>query len=130
MEMKEVLDRNGFHIINNFSLTNPDKDFKTFVSEFAKPISYFGQPLIMDMKPKRNFQSASYAGTGYFDLHTDLTFAPNPPKYIAMLCLSSDKIGGKSLLSDGRKIIQELSEEDLTYLENTSIDFPTPNHVK
>jgi alpha-ketoglutarate-dependent taurine dioxygenase len=87
--------------------------------------------MIMDLKPQPNFQGMSFAGTDKFHMHTDLSWYENPPLYIGMFCVSLESAGGgKNLLADSWKIVEELSADDIEFLENELIAFSSPDHIE
>lgn len=130
MNVLQEIEKSGYVYVENVGLNNPDESLEAFVSSFAKPISYLGLPLVMDLRPKPGFQPASYAGTGEFDLHTDLTWYENPPKYIAMFCVSHEAVGGGiPLLADGWQALASLAEADINFLKTQPITFPPPDHI-
>jgi alpha-ketoglutarate-dependent taurine dioxygenase len=125
------LKERGWAYIEGVSLEEPDKALEEIVSSFSKPVKHLDQPLVMDLKPALGAQPASYAGTGEFDLHTDLSWFEKPPKYIAMLCITHDSAGGGiPIISDGRQALQAVSEKEARVLKKLRIHFPAPSHVK
>ena len=130
MDLLKELQENGYVLIKEAGLHDPNDTLETAVATFAQPISYLGLPLVMDLKPKPGFQPASYAGTGVFDLHTDLSWFEKPPKYIAMFCVQPESAGGgRPLLADGWKALADLSPEDVDYLKTQPVTFPAPDHI-
>lgn len=130
MDLFKEIQENGYVLIKDAGLDDPDKTLETALATFAQPISYLGLPLVMNLKPKPGFQPASYAGTGVFDLHTDLSWFEKPPKYIAMFCVMPESAGGgMPLLADGWQALNSLSSEDVTYLKSHSVTFPPPDHI-
>src|SRR5688572_2381576 len=118
MDLLQEIEKWGYIQIDNVSLENPNKSLEEFISSFAKPIAYLDLPMVMDLRPQPGFQPASYAGTGEFDLHTDLTWYEKPPRYIGMFCVRPEGNGGGiPLLADGWKALGLLSEEDVHYLK-------------
>ena len=106
MTWQKELEESGFAIIENVGLENPDKQLEEIVAAVSTPISYLGLPLVMDLKPQPGYQPASFAGTGEFNLHTDLTWHEKPPKYLGMFCVSYESAGGGiPLLADGWKAL-------------------------
>ena len=92
-------------------------------------VSYFFQPKIMDVKPQQGFQPASSGGTATFPLHTDVSFHPKPPKYIAMFCIEPGCEGGEHVVSDGLEAYQLLNEQQKLELASLKVNFPAPSHV-
>ena len=130
MDLLQEIEKTGYIQLDNVSLENPNKSLEEFISSFAKPISYLDLPMVMDLRPQPGFQPASYAGTGEFDLHTDLTWYQKPPRYIGMYCVRPEGNGGGiPLLADGWKALGLLSEEDVHYLKHESVSFPPPSHI-
>lgn len=130
MDLQKEIEKSGYVIVENVGLDNPDGALKAHVSTIAQPIAYLGLPLVMDLRPQPGFQPASYAGTGEFDLHTDLSWHEKPPKYIAMFCIAQERTGGGiPLLADGWQAIEDLTEADLHYLRTEPVTFPPPSHI-
>ena len=75
-EIVSSIERTGFIEIDPVTTKDPDRFLSELLSSFAKPVSYFDQPLIMDVRPKEGANPASYAGTGRLDLHTDISWYP------------------------------------------------------
>lgn len=130
MDLLKEIKENGYVLIKNAGSDDPDKTLETALATFAHPISYLGLPLVMNLKPKPGFQPASYAGTGVFDLHTDLSWFEKPPKYIAMFCVMPESAGGGiPLLADGWQALNSLSPQDVAYLKSHPVTFPPPDHI-
>src|SRR5574341_289322 len=125
-QIKEI----GYVYLETKEVDNPDSALEEAVASFAKPIAYMGLPIVMDLRPQLGFQAASYAGTGEFDLHTDLTWYKKPPTYIAMFCVSMESAGGGlPLLADGWQALNDLDETDRHYLKTEPVTFSPPNHI-
>src|SRR5574341_384290 len=104
MNLLQQIKESGYVYLETKEVDNPDHALEEAVASFAKPIAYVGLPMVMDLRPQPGFQSASYAGTGEFDLHTDLTWYEKPPRYIGMFCVRPEGNGGGiPLLADGWK---------------------------
>ncbi len=130
MNLKQKIDKSGYVLIDNVGLDHPDQSLKDHLSSFAKPIAYLDLPLVMDLKPQPGYQPASFAGTGEFDMHTDLSWYKKPPKYIAMFCVANESHhGGIPLLSDGWAALADLNEDDATCLKTQNVSFPSPDHI-
>ncbi len=125
----DEVEERGMAIIKGMDIAKPDEALLQLLSEFSIPTSYGKQPMIMDIKPRDGAYPASSAGTGFFDLHTDMTFTPEPPTHLAMICLSVDDEGGDSLLADGQKAAERLSPKNRRLLLEERIAFPSPKHV-
>jgi len=134
MDSAELLlqvEHEGFAVIPDIDVSSVDaagNGLAQHIQMLARPVSYFDQPLIMDVKPQANYQPVSSGGRAYFGLHTGLTFHDNPPELLGLLCIDNDNPGGDSLIVDGYKVLEEMSD-DLDALRNTDITFPTPAHV-
>ena len=130
MDIRQTIEDRGFVIIQGVDLQDPDQSLTDVVSSFATSTSYFGQPLIMDIKPKPGYQPVSSGGTAWFELHTDLTFHPNPPRYIAMLCIRNDDAGGGTpIIGDAVQSLEEIDEDAREMLRTHAVEFPCPKHV-
>ncbi len=120
----------GYVYLEKMGLDHPHKTLEEVVASFARPVAYLELPMVMDLRPQPGFQPASYAGTGEFDLHTDLSWYEKPPTYIAMFCVSMEAAGGGlPLLADGWQALNDLDETDLHYLKTEPVTFPPPNHI-
>ncbi|MBI1877954.1 MAG: TauD/TfdA family dioxygenase [Chloroflexi bacterium] len=118
IDLLQQIKETGYVYLDAMELDNPNKVLEEVVALFARPIAYLGLPLVMDLRPQPGFQPASYAGTGEFDLHTDLSWYEKPPTYIAMFCVSMEMAGGGlPLLADGWHALNELDEADRHYLK-------------
>jgi len=130
VDLKQEIEKAGYVHIENVGLDKPDETLYEYVSAIARPISYLELPMIMDLKPQPGYQPASFAGTGEFDLHTDLSWHEKPPKYIGMFCVNNESAhGGIPLLSDGWKALEDLSAEDVEFLQTEPLSFPPPSHI-
>ncbi len=130
MNFIQDLQKNGYAYVEGLGLERPNETLEEYVKAVAEPIAYLDLPMIMDLQPQPGFQPASYAGTGEFDLHTDLSWHPKPPKYIGMFCVNNESAhGGVPLLSDGWAALADLSEEDQTFLKTQNVTFPPPSHI-
>jgi alpha-ketoglutarate-dependent taurine dioxygenase len=110
-------------------LADPNKYLLDLVSSFATPLSYFDQPIIMDVTPKEGAEPASYAGRGKLDLHTDISWFSVPPKYVAMMCIHPGDIGGVPLVADGFEALADLDPVTIELLKNRDVSFAAPSHV-
>ena len=130
MKLRQEIEKEGYVHLENIGLADPNGDLEKYLGSLAKPIAYLGLPLVMDLKPKPGFQPASYAGTGEFDLHTDLSWYETPPKYIGMFCVANESAhGGAPLLSDGWKALNDLEAAEVADLKSNAITFPPPDHI-
>lgn len=130
MNIAQQIKESGYACIEDIGLDDPNGALKDVVSSVATPISYLDLPLVMDLQPQPGYQPASFAGTGVFDLHTDLSWFEKPPKYIAMFCVSPESAGGGiPLLADGWKALADLDEADATYLKTEPVTFHPPSHI-
>lgn len=130
MELLQELEEQGFAVIENAGFEDPNKILETTMADIAHPISYLGLPMVMDLQPQPGYQPASFAGTGVFNLHTDLTWHEKPPKYLGMYCVAYESAGGGiPLLSDGWKAFHDLDEADQMALQKDSVSFTPPSHI-
>lgn len=127
--IKEQLEKQRYALVCDVDMSEPRQALIDLMSKIGIPVSYFEQPMAMDVKPQAGYQPVSSGGQAYFSAHTDLTFHDTPPKYIGMLSLSQDDEGGDSILVDGRDIVSELSAEHRRLLEEIDVLFPTPQHI-
>jgi alpha-ketoglutarate-dependent taurine dioxygenase len=130
MDIRQEIETQGYVHLKNFTLADPNGDLERTMAAVANPIAYLGLPMVMDIKPQPGYQPASFAGTGEFDLHTDLSWYENPPKYIGMFCVSNESAhGGIPLLADGWQALADLSQSDAAYLRQEPVTFPPPDHI-
>jgi len=130
MNLQQTLDQSGFVIIENVGLENPNEALHDTITSISEPISYLGLPLVMDLKPQPGFQPASFAGTGVFDLHTDLSWHEKPPKYLGMFCVMPESAGGGiPLLADGWQALAQMDPADVQFLRSEAVSFPPPSHI-
>jgi alpha-ketoglutarate-dependent taurine dioxygenase len=130
MDPLSQIKETGYVHLEKLGWDNPNQAMEEFVAPFARPVAYLELPLVMDLRPQPGFQAASYAGTGEFDLHTDLSWFEKPPTYIAMFCVSMEASGGGlPLLADGWQALNDLSEADRHYLKTEPVTFPAPAHI-
>ncbi|MEM7345032.1 MAG: TauD/TfdA family dioxygenase [Chloroflexota bacterium] len=130
MDLAQEIKKTGYVLVDDVGSEDPDKALEAAIASISEPIAYVGLPMVMDLKPKPGYQPASFAGTGHFDLHTDLSWHEKPPKYIGMFCVNMESAGGGiPLLSDGVAALADLSEEDAAYLRNETITFQPPSHI-
>jgi alpha-ketoglutarate-dependent taurine dioxygenase len=130
MDLYQEIEKNGYVRLDGLGLDDPNQILEQAIASFAKPIAYLGLPMVMDLKPQPGFQPASYAGTGEFDMHTDLTWFEQPPPYIGMFCVNMETAqGGIPLLSDGWQALADLVEADVAYLKSEVVTFPPPDHI-
>jgi hypothetical protein len=93
LNLERELEGKGYAVVKGVSLADANASLLAVVEQFGMPRSFFDQPMIMDVKPKPGHMARSYAGTGAFELHTDLTFSLSPPRWLTMLCLLNDNTG-------------------------------------
>ncbi|MEO1288037.1 MAG: TauD/TfdA family dioxygenase [Chloroflexota bacterium] len=127
----QELEQHGYVMVKDLDTQNADDVLHEHMAIVGKPVTYMDLPIIMDLKPQPNFQGMSFAGTDKFHMHTDLSWYENPPVYIGMFCISMESAGGgKPLLADSWKIINEMSDNDIAFLENELIAFASPDHIE
>ena len=131
MNLLQEIKKSGYVLVEGLGTGNANEILTEHMQQVGQPITYMELPMIMDLKPQPNFQGMSFAGTDKFHMHTDLSWYENPPPYIGMFCLSMESAGGgKPLLADSWKIIEELAEDDIAFLENELIAFSSPDHIE
>lgn len=131
MNLLQEIEQNGYGLVENLGTENADETLQAYMSQVAAPISYMDLPMIMDLKPQPNFQGMSFAGTDKFHMHTDLSWYETPPRYIGMFCVSMESAGGGlPLLADSWKILEEMSADDIAFLETEAINFASPDHIE
>jgi alpha-ketoglutarate-dependent taurine dioxygenase len=130
MELQQAIDQDGYVYVSGVGLDNPNKALEEHISRISTPIAYLGLPMVMDLQPQPGYQPASFAGTGEFDMHTDLSWHEKPPLYIGMFCIAMESSGGGiPLLADGWKALADLDEEDAHFLRTEKVTFPPPSHI-
>lgn len=130
MNLLQEIKKEGYVLVENLGTSDANTMLTDYLEQIARPIAYMDLPMIMDLKPQPNFQGMSFAGTDKFHMHTDLSWYENPPPYIGMFCVSMESAGGgKPLLADAWKIIKDMSDDDVAFLENEIISFASPDHI-
>lgn len=79
---------------------DPEATLLDVVASCFEPVTHFDNPMVMDLRPRPGMDPTSYAGTARLALHTDRAYMPQPPRYIAMMCIDPG-IGGEPEISDG-----------------------------
>ena len=131
MDLLQEIKKSGYVLVEGLGTDNADQILSDHMQQVGEPITYMELPMIMDLKPQPNFQGMSFAGTDKFTMHTDLSWYENPPLYIGMFCVSMESAGGgKPLLADSWKIVEELGSDDMNFLENELIAFSSPDHIE
>lgn len=125
----EMINTFGYVQFDAGKLNDPDQYLLSLVSSFAEPISYFDQPLIMDVVPRDGANPASYAGTAKLDLHTDVSWVSVPPRYVVMMCIDPGDGSGVPLVSDGWKGLADLPRDTIEQLKAQEVTFAAPSHV-
>ena len=131
MNLQEKIDTIGYALIEDVGLDDPNGALEEAIAAISRPIAYLGLPMVMDLRPQPGYQPASFAGTGEFSLHTDLSWHEKPPKYIGMFCVANETArGGIPLLSDGWQALADLDEGDAEFLKTEPVTFPPPSHIE
>ncbi|MGC1853955.1 MAG: TauD/TfdA family dioxygenase [Candidatus Aquirickettsiella sp.] len=86
---------------------------------------------IWDIKLSKKNKTHQHLGRSHkdyeFPFHTDCSYEENIPDYFALYVLYADqKSGGKNLIIDAKLLIDALSEESLTVLQNSPITIKVP----
>ena len=127
----EAIHRDGYIVLHNLSIIDPVAVLHRIISSISKPINYYDQPMAMEVRPRPGFLPASSGGTGEFGLHTDLSFHPIPPRYLAMICIHPGEMdSGLPLLTDGVTAIKRLDVKDKDFLLRHKFSFRKPAHIE
>lgn len=131
MNLLQEIEKSGYVLVEGVGIENANQILMEHLEQVGEPITYMELPMIMDLKPQPNFQGMSFAGTDKFTMHTDLSWYENPPPYIGMFCVSMESAGGgKPLLADSWKIIEQMDSDDIAFLETEMIAFSSPDHIE
>jgi clavaminate synthase len=88
-------------------------------------------PKIMDLKYDfakiKEQQKPAYFTSDYFPLHTDVSYVPNPPKFMLLQCVMPDADrGGSCLLADCAAAFDLLAEDEQAMLSRKLFRFAYP----
>lgn len=121
----------GFALVRGLVFNGEDTRLAAVSTLVGQPVRYYDQALITDVKPARTDRRHDvHAGVHDFPLHTDKSFAPDPPRFILFQCVSPDtKGGGLSVLSDARTAFARLDAADQQILLTTRIAIEVPTHI-
>lgn len=131
-EILERVDHRGLTVIENV-MGDPDASLFALLLLVGKPIHDANSgPMIMDLKPTPHTMTAdttSYYSWNEFDFHTDLSYVPAPPDFIAVICVQPDANGeGLSVFSDVRT--SSLSRGAIGELTQPNFSFRPPPHYR
>lgn len=127
----ETLDKYGIYI---FTLSYQDNSvtFKQIIQNLGILHTHTeADNFLWDIKISRKNKNANYlarSNTDHeFHFHTDCSYEENVPDYLALYVLHADqKSGGKNLVVDVKCLIETLSQDSLTVLQNTPITIRVP----
>ncbi len=78
-----------------------------------------------DITPKN--QQPAYFTSDYFPLHTDVSYVPNPPRFMLLHCVNQDPEGGGSnLLADCNQALALLTDEERAKIRQPVFNFLYP----
>jgi alpha-ketoglutarate-dependent taurine dioxygenase len=108
---------------------------------FLSLIRHLGEPFthskmvhdfIWNIKPSQSNLNRPRSQTDEeFQMHTDASFEPIPPRYFALYVLKSDRFGGgQSLLLDLESILERLTKKEMSLLMNTAVKFEIPQEFR
>lgn len=117
------INAHGYLQLGPVKVKSPDGYLLRLVSSFSEPLSFFRQPLVMNLRPKKGAELTSYAGTGGVDLHSDRSFIATPPRFITMMCIKVGVNGGVPIISDARKALNDLSRKTVEELQSVNFRF-------
>lgn len=135
---KSLLIKNGIVLI---TLEFPDANSSYFCSLITslgmEPCSHSGkendylwniQPLVVDAS--KQFLPRSHTAD-VFQMHTDASFEPVPPRYFGLQVLKKDALnGGQTLLIKFDDVLKNLSLSEIDLLSSTQIKLKIPNEFK
>jgi len=131
IELIETLKKNGF--VQGKIPTDCQNIASLWLIEqmniLGSSISYYNQPLVMNICPTPGFEG--YSSRGYLRMlpHTDLAWHEKPPKFIGMFCINPGEENECQTISDSCKVIDSLPQYMINLLRLSSIYFPPPKHV-
>jgi alpha-ketoglutarate-dependent taurine dioxygenase len=81
--------------------------------------------------PAQDGGRPSFANSREFFLHTDLSYAPEPPPYLLMHSITNESSeGGFSLFADIDDILGSLATDAIAELSKAQFMFPAPSHYR
>ena len=129
-QLKEIVDRLGAAVIKG---AQPDEaEILAYAHGLGSPKlripeQLSGPPVMhlrFDETKARTTSRQAYFTCGEFPLHTDLTYVPNPPRYLLTLCIEPDgRGGGMIVLADLELAWSRISVPDQQLLRQPSFDF-------
>lgn len=130
-EVNTICSHLGYVLIKGLKFDPENKALIGITALIGEPIVYYDQPFVTDVKPERTDKAKEvHSGVSAFPLHSDKTFAPEPPEYVIFQCVSPDmRGGGHSVLSDARKAFDRLDGAYQVLLKNEPITIETPTHI-
>jgi L-asparagine oxygenase len=133
-QISDIIDRDGLIVISNFS-GDYDQVMIYLMSLIGAPWrDERAGAMVMDIKPikhEMSVETTSYYSWNNFDYHTDLQYVDDPPDYIAIICVTPDANGeGRSIFSDIRAAVQDLSPQAVAELQQPNFIFKAPPHYK
>ena len=129
----ERIQSNGWVLVENVIPSN--ESLFSLMALIATPVRdlYEGR-LIMDLKPdpkSASEQTTSYYSWNRFDLHTDLSYTPDPPDLVAVVCLRPDaERQGLSVFSDAHLALRQLNTTVVAELQKSQFVFERPPHYQ
>ena len=126
-----VSKEDGFVLVRGLEFDPENKILIALAGLFGKPIKYFGQPLIRDIKPEKGAASSNISGhIDEYPLHTDKSFAHDPPPYFILQCVQPDRGGhGTSIVSDAREAYALIDPSDRRVLREVPLSIKLPDHI-
>lgn len=85
--------------------------------------------IAVKVQSQKASKRASFSNSKCFYVHTDLSYAPEPPPYILLHCLHNDtREGGYTTLCSLEEIVKHLPAAVLNELQKSQFLFPPPSH--
>ncbi len=129
-DLKHIVDRDGIAVIENIDPC--ENSILRFAHSLGSPDLTVPQqlcgPRVMHLRydaiKAADTKHEAYFTAGAFPLHTDLSYADKPPKYLLMMCVCPDPDGGGvSTVSDIRSAWASISERDRVALSEPEFSF-------
>lgn len=125
-----TLERQGWICLSGESRSCVAGRLVALARQVGRIVSFNGQPLIMDVKPRPGHFAGSSRGWGAFPLHTDVSWVQDPPRYVIMGCVHPGEGGGASLVADALAAWKLLTARDRAWLKKKDVVFYPPSHVE
>lgn len=105
------------------------KFFSELVNKIGVPLAHSSKndDFLWHIKPAIENEIARSHSKEVFEMHTDASFEPTPPRYIGMQVIREDDFnGGQSLFLDLNDVLKDLNEREIHLLQTTMFEFKKP----